>query len=270
MSTIKFIVLTLGLLLSACSPFVIVRSSGEQPAPVVESEAAVEYPPASVDSATMGYTPVVIDSVDVEVGVGSPIPVFVHVSGNLPDTCAQVEFVDQKQDGANFIITVSSVPSEDAACIADALPFRMSIPLNVIDLPVGSYTVEVNGSRADFEIVNSVSTGELRTLEMPTYKADIQVDDVSVEIGVGSPIPVHAIVSANLPKHCGQLGEVQLKRDGNTFFVRLIAELPKETECDNDSLPFRLEIPLNIVNLPEGTYEVNVNGAVTSFDIPVQ
>ena len=79
-----------------------------------------------------------------------------------------------------------------------------------------------------------------------------------------------AIVSANLPKSCGQLGEVQLKRDGNTFFVRLIAELPAQTDCNNDALPFRLEIPLNIVNLPEGTYEVNVNGVVTTFEIPVQ
>jgi len=146
----------------------------------------------------------------------------------------------------------------------------MTIPLNVLDLPVGSYIVEVNGSRADFEIENSISTADLRTAEMPNYKDDVQVDDVSVEIGVGSPIPVHAIVSANLPKSCGQLGEVQLKRDGNTFFVRLIAELPAQTDCNNDALPFRLEVPLNIVNLPEGTYEVNVNGVVTTFEIPVQ
>ena len=265
MKTLKFIVLALMIVMvSACSPFVITSSSGGPSTPVVE------YEPASVDSETTGYTPVVIDSVEAEVGVGSPIPVFVHINGNLPDTCAQVEFVEQKQDGANFIVTVSTVPSKDAACIVDALPFRMSIPLNVLDLPVGSYTVEVNGSRADFEIENSVSTGELRTLEMPTYKDDIQVDDVSMNIGVGSPIPVQAIVSANLPKHCGQLGEVHLKRDGNTFFVRLIAELPAQTDCNNDSLPFRLEIPLNIVNLPEGTYEVNVNGTVTSFDLPVQ
>lgn len=266
MKTLKFIVLALMLLaVQACSPFLITSSSGSgQPEPVVE------YEPASVDSETTGYTPVLIDGVEVEVGAGSPIPVFVTVYGSLPDTCSQVEFVKQKQDGANFVVTVSTVPSEDAACLSDTLPFRMTIPLNVLDLPVGSYTVEVNGSRADFEIENSISTADLRTAEMPNYKDDVQVDDVSVEIGVGSPIPVHAIVSANLPKSCGQLGEVQLKRDGNTFFVRLIAELPAQTDCNNDALPFRLEIPLNIVNLPEGTYEVNVNGVVTTFEIPVQ
>jgi hypothetical protein len=31
-----------------------------------------------------------------------------------------------------------------------------------------------------------------------------------------------------------------------------------------------LELPLNTVNLPEGTYEVNVNGTVTTFEIPLQ
>ena len=61
-----------------------------------------------------------------------------------------------------------------------------------------------------------------------------------------------------------------MHRDGNNFFVRLIAHLPAQTECNNDTLPMRLEIPLNIVNLPEGTYEVNVNGTTTTFDIPVQ
>jgi hypothetical protein len=32
----------------------------------------------------------------------------------------------------------------------------------------------------------------------------------------------------------------------------------------------RLEIPLNLSNLPEGPYEVNVNSEVSTFEIPVQ
>jgi len=271
MKIIKFIVLALTLALNACSPFLVSSSSGEQPAAVIEN-----YPvetggqPASVDSPTTGYQPVTIDGVDVEVGVGSPIPVHVNVSGNLPDTCSQVEYVEQVQDGLKFIITIGTTPSTSEDCIRDPLPFRINLPLNVLDLPVGDYFVEVNGSRADFRIDSSASTGDLRTAVMPTYKDDVQVDDVSVEVGVGSPIPVHAIVSANLPKSCGQLGEVQMRRDGYTFFVRLIAELPAQTDCNNDSLPIRLEIPLNIVNLPEGTYEVNVNGTSKKFDIPLK
>lgn len=264
-----FFALALLLALNACSPFVITSSSGVQPEPVFATEEAVNEP-ASVNAPTSGYTPVVVDDVTVEVGVGSPIPVFVHVNGNLPDTCAQVEHMETIQDGSKFIIKLGSIPSNDEGCTQDTLPFRISIPLNVLDLPVGKYSVEVNGVSGDFTIENSTSTGELRTPSMPTYKDDVQVDNVNIEVGIGSPIPVHAIVSANLPKSCGQLGEVQMHRDGNTFFVRLIAELPAETDCNNDTLPMRLELPLNIVNLPEGTYEVNVNGATTTFNFPVQ
>lgn len=273
MKTLSFITLIVMIFLGACSPFIITSSTGTQPTPVVVVETAAPDEPASVSGdifPTVGYQPVVIDDVEVEVGVGSPIPVFVHIAGNLPDTCAQVEYVEQVQDGSNFIIKVGTTGSTKQDCIQDTLPFRMSIPLNILDLPVGSYTVEVNGSRAKFKVDASASTGDLRTKEMPLYKDDVQVDDVSIEVGVGSPIPVHASVSANLPKTCGQLGEVQMHRDGSNFFVRLIAHLPAQTECNNDTLPMRLEIPLNIVNLPEGMYEVNVNGTTTTFDIPVQ
>ena len=241
------------LILSACSPFAISTSSGEQPAPVVET-----MPPA-------GYQQVEVDQVKVEVGVGSPIPVHVHVSGSLPDICSQVEHSEIRQDGSNFIITLSATPLQEG-CLQDALPFRMSIPLNIIEVPAGSYTVTVNGVVADFALETGSPTNSLRTSDMPIVKSDIQVDSVNMEIGVGSPIPVHAIVSGNLPSACAQLGEIRLHRDATTFFVRLIAYVPDQTDCNEDSIPFRLEIPLNIVNMPKGTYDVNVNGVTASFN----
>ena len=71
--TLSFLVLSLFLLLSACSPLTtIVSSSGEQPAPV-----------ESNDSVSADYQPITVDQVEVEVGVGSPIPVRVIVYGNL-------------------------------------------------------------------------------------------------------------------------------------------------------------------------------------------
>ena len=97
------------------------------------------------------------------------------------------------------------------------------------------------------------------------YQA-LQIDDLHVEVGVGSPIPVKAIVSGNLPLACAQLGEIRVHRQDTSFFVQLVAYLPAQTDCAEDSIPFRLEIPLNIVNLPAGPYNVNVNGATATFD----
>jgi len=54
---------------------------------------------------------VTVDNVEVEVGVGSPIPVHVIVSGNLPDVCSQVEYTEIKQDGSNFIISLFATPT---------------------------------------------------------------------------------------------------------------------------------------------------------------
>jgi hypothetical protein len=124
----------------------------------------------------------------------------------------------------------------------------------------------VNGFRADFKLDTANSTSSLRTIDSPFVKADIQVDSVNMDIGVGSPIPVHAVVSANLPNTCAQLGEVRVHRDETTFIVRLVAYVPAQTDCNPDTLPLRIEVPLNIVNLPEGPYEVNVNGVTASFD----
>jgi len=247
-------------MLNACSPLTtIISSSGEQPTPVEQSD-----PP------TTGYQPITIDQVEVEVGVGSPIPVFVQVSGFMPDPCSQVEHTEIKQDGSNFIITLFATqdlggPAVDG-CIKDPMYFTMSIPLNVVDLPAGSYSVTVNGSSADFKLSTANSTSSLRTADMPFNKSDIQVDDVHVEIGRGSPLPIHAIVSANLPNACAQLGEVRIHRDESTFFVQLLAYVPAQTDCNPDTLPIRVEIPLNIAFAPEGPYEVNVNGVTASFD----
>lgn len=258
--TLSFLVLSLFLLLSACSPLTtIVSSSGEQPTPV-----------ESNDSVSANYQPITVDQVEVEVGVGSPIPVRVIVYGNLPDPCSQVEHTEIKQDGSNFIITLSATPDVGGpavdGCIKDPFPFKMGIPLNVVDLPAGSYSVTVNGSRADFKLDTANSTSSLRTADMPFVKADIEVDSVNMDIGVGSHIPIHAVVSANLPNACAQLGEVQVHREESTFFVRLIAYVHTQTDCNSDTLPMRVEVPLNIAYAPEGPYEVNVNGVTASFD----
>jgi hypothetical protein len=248
-------VVTLIVPLGVGSFFAIASSSGAKPTPVVE-----------YDPVTTGYQLVTVEQVKAEVGFGSPIPVQVLVSGNLPDSCAQVELVQQQQEGSNFKITLSTVPSSAEGCIQDSVPFTINIPLNVTNIPTGEYIVEVNGSRTSFKLETGNTTSSLPTADSAITKADVEVAGLNVEIGVGSPIPVHAIVGLNQPNSCAQLGEVRLHREGTIFYVRLIADVLEHADCRVDSIPFRLEIPLNIISLPEGPYEVNVNGVTASFD----
>lgn len=270
--TLIFMSLIMALALNACAS-VIVRASGEQPEPVVKVQPAVieEGESASVGGVeTSGYTQLDVHDVSVEVGAKSAVVAQVAVNFDLPDSCAQLEYARTIQDGAVFFITLGTTPSDAEGCIQDTLPQHVTVPLHITYLPVGDYEVDVNGVRAGFSVTESESMGDLRTKEMPNYLDELTVSELSVVNGVGSPLPIHIVLTAELPRTCGQLGEMQIKRDGNTFFVRLIAEIPIETECNNDKLPMHVEIPMNIAGLPEGTYEVNVNGTVTSFDLPVR
>jgi hypothetical protein len=92
-----------------------------------------------------------VDRVEVEVGVGSPIPVSVLVEGNFPAACAQLGAIQQTLEGNTFFVTVTTVSPPGAQCAADSLPFRTTLPLNVVGLAPGQYTVNVNGASATFD-----------------------------------------------------------------------------------------------------------------------
>ncbi len=102
----------------------------------------------------------------------------------------------------------------------------------------------------------------------PSTLRDMQVASVEVQIGVGSPIPVDAFISAELLDTCAQLAEVKVTHKDFAFEIALRAIPGTREECFRDTLPFRMYVPLNMVNRPEGTYTVKVNGASTTFAWP--
>jgi hypothetical protein len=134
--------------------------------------------------------------------------------------------------------------------------------------------VDVNGSPASFEISTANTTSSLPASDSKIIRDDIGVSSVDMEIGVGSPIPVHVIAGLDQTNTCAQVGEMRLHRDSNTFYIQLIADIAQREDCQQDppygSIPFRMDIPLNMVNLPDGSYQVIVNGATTTFDWPAQ
>ena len=104
----------------------------------------------------------------------------------------------------------------------------------------------------------------------PADARPIEITHVSVEVGVGSPLPVHVVASGSWPDLCAQLAEVSQVIDGNEIEITLLAT-PAQADCPPDylGLPFRLDVPLNIVQLREGAYTVSVNGITTTFDLPL-
>ena len=76
---------------------------------------------------------------------------------------------------------------------------------------------------------------------------------MTVDVGVGSPIPVDAFVSGEWPDLCAQLAQITQRFEGNTFEITLLATAA-DPACPPDylGLPFRIAIPINVVQLPEG------------------
>jgi hypothetical protein len=244
--------------LAACQPLPAVPSAIALPEPAAIAPAATSEP-ASGDALTL-----TVEAAEVVVGVGSPIPVDITISGTLPDTCAQIGSIDQMVEGFDFSIVVNTFTPGLNDCIIDPIPFRTTIPLNTINLPDGEYTITVN------DRVRTTFTMPIQQAAAPAEPRQIPVSNVTVDVGIGSPIPVDAFVSGEWPDLCAQLAEIRQEIVGNAFEIALLATAA-DPDCPPDylGLPFRIAIPINVVELPSGSYTVSVNGVNTEFTVPV-
>jgi Tol biopolymer transport system component len=142
-----FVLLTL--LLAACGT----PAAPNTPVPLAATlQPATPAPPVPTPTAAEVATrPIQISDVQVQIGLGSPLPVEVVASGTWPDLCAQVAGVTQQMSGTRIEIEILANPA-DPACPPDlvGLAFRMAIPLNVAEMPFDTYTVVVNGFETSF------------------------------------------------------------------------------------------------------------------------
>jgi Tol biopolymer transport system component len=106
----------------------------------------------TVEQAEVDFRPIQVDAVQVEIGVGSPIPVDIFVSGSWPDLCAQLAQVTQAINGNRITVNILASPAAED-CPPDQLgtPFRIALPLNIVEMAEGSYTINVNGVEASFQ-----------------------------------------------------------------------------------------------------------------------
>ena len=144
-------------------------------------------------------------------------------------------------------------------------PFRFRILAWIVVLPVLLLACSSQAAQPTSQPIHYTLTPPQPT-SPPVQLREIPVADVSIQIGVGSPIPVNAFVSGSWPDLCAQLAEVHQEIKGSTIEIRLLAT-PKNETCPPDmlGLPFGIAIPFNMVEMPEGEYTVTVNGVSTTF-----
>ncbi|HEY5982268.1 MAG TPA: NBR1-Ig-like domain-containing protein, partial [Anaerolineales bacterium] len=155
----------LGILLAACS-----------------SLAPVSNTPAGLSSA-----PAPVESVEIQIGQGSPVQVSAVVRGHLTESCAtlgesQVAFASNV-----FKISVVALSPNDRGCAQVVTPFETTIALDTRNLPAGSYTVTANGVSAVFTLPadNPASTAVPTTAPTSAACTDAAafVSDVTIPDG---------------------------------------------------------------------------------------
>ena len=99
-----------------------------------------------------------VEEIDILTLESFPVQIFVIARGNLPDPCTEISEVLQEREGDIFFITIKTY-RPPGPCIQVLAPFEKIIPLDVYGLPAGTYTVDVNGVQAifDLEIDNILS-----------------------------------------------------------------------------------------------------------------
>ena len=98
----------------------------------------------------MSTAPRVVEEVHLGIGVGSPIPVDIMVSGTWPDLCPQLAEIHQVIEGSRIEVSLLATPL-DPARPPDQLgvPFGIHLPINIVELPADDYQIEVNGVGAE-------------------------------------------------------------------------------------------------------------------------
>lgn len=97
----------------------------------------------------MGLAPV--EEIEIVILESFPVQINVIVSGNLPDPCTEIFEALQEKESNTFFIIIKTYRSP-GFCIQVLALFEEIIPLEVYGLPAGTYTVDVNGVQATFDL----------------------------------------------------------------------------------------------------------------------
>ena len=93
-----------------------------------------------------------VDDIDVLILESFPVQVNVVVRGNLPDGCTYLDEFDVERDGSTFNMIIWTMRDPDAMCTMALVPFEETIPLDVIGLEAGEYTVVVQEQSETFTL----------------------------------------------------------------------------------------------------------------------
>lgn len=100
------------------------------------------------------YNDAVVEDTEILILESFPVQVHVIATGYLPDGCTQIyeKNIDFNDEENTFTVNIITRRPADEMCTEAIVPFENTIPLNVYGLEKGTYIVDVNGIRNEFEL----------------------------------------------------------------------------------------------------------------------
>lgn len=93
------------------------------------------------------------------------------------------------------------------------------------------------------------------------------INDVQIVFLESWPLQARAQISGELGDGCTEVGTIDSRREGDTFFVMVETVRPAEAVCTQQLKMLDESVALDIEGLPAGTYTVDVNGVTETFTL---
>jgi hypothetical protein len=148
-SFVKFLSLAVLLFtLAACT--MPANTPQDAPSPTPPETGATLTPGTPTGNTVSGLA--LVETIDVLIMESFPVQVQVIARGALPDGCTTIDQAVSEREGNEFRVTITTVRPADAICTEALVPFEEAVRLDVLNLPSGTYTVDVNGITGSFEL----------------------------------------------------------------------------------------------------------------------
>jgi len=138
MRNIKWVLLLFGLifLFGSCI------SAGKGDQPVSSDGIPATSPVVDLEKYELGES-AFVETADALILESFPLQVNIRITGNLPDGCTMIYQTESKQVGNLFNVKILTLREKEAMCTQALVPFEISVPLDVLGLPAGTYQVMV-------------------------------------------------------------------------------------------------------------------------------
>lgn len=149
----------------------------------------------------------IVDSIELMIVESFPVQVSVRVRGELPDGCTEIDQIETTQEGQQFNIVMTTLRPADMICTEALVPFDETIALDVVDLPAGVYTVDVNGRSGTFTL--EADNTLLEAVE-PTEEPTVAATESATNLGIINGMVWHDLCAVSV----GEDGETAVTSAG--------------------------------------------------------